>query len=46
MLKGVKGALKVLEALDPQSRKNVLNLIAEKDASLAEELIKKMVRKL
>lgn len=43
MLKGIKGALKVLEALDPESRDNIINLISEKDPNLAEELKSRLI---
>jgi flagellar motor switch protein FliG len=43
MLKGIKGALKVLESLDPESRERILSTISEKDPVLAEELTNRLV---
>lgn len=43
MLKGIKGALKVLESLDPESRERILTTISEKDPVLAEELKNRLV---
>lgn len=43
MLKGIKGALKVLESLDPNSRDKIITLISEKDPKLAEELKSRLV---
>lgn len=43
MLKGIKGALKVLNSVDPEKREEVLRQLALKDPSLAEELRKKLI---
>ncbi|MFZ8933007.1 MAG: FliG C-terminal domain-containing protein [Bacteriovoracaceae bacterium] len=43
MLKGIKGAIKVLNALDPMQRDKVLEIITAQDSILAEELKKNLV---
>ncbi|MDH5582173.1 MAG: hypothetical protein OEY33_09740 [Bdellovibrionales bacterium] len=43
MLKGIKGAVKVLNSLDPEQRDRVLEIIKNQDPSLAEELKNNLV---